>query len=146
MPNAASKLEPFREFIASERRKKTSYRRIAELLADKGVEVKYSTIHAFVKVRSRPPRKVITMLEPVGASASPAQEYSGAAAETTQREIAPQPSHTNPESAGQLDAIRRLKQAKPAKQSRGKGLPSFNEGEPLERLSDEEARRRREEL
>src|ERR1700734_3752661 len=78
MPNPSSKLEPFRDFIAAERRKKTTYRRIAELLAEKGVEVDYSTIHAFVRVRSKPPRQVITMWEP---RETQAPQFSSPAAE-----------------------------------------------------------------
>ena len=146
MPNAASKLEPFRQFIASERRKKTTYRRIGELLAEKGVEVDHSTIYAFVKVRSKPPRKVTTMWEPEVTPASPAPDYSGAAAETTHRIAEAHPSKSNPELSGQLDAIRRLKAANPDKRQSGKGLPSFRDDAPLDRLSEEEARRLRKEL
>jgi hypothetical protein len=137
--NYPSKLEPHRDFIAAERRRRTPYRRIAELLAEKGTKVDYSTIHAFVKVRSRPPRKVITMLEGRGEEVTQQSQISEAAAQTTR------PS-SQPERSGQREAIRRLKEAKPDKRRPGKGLPSFQEDAPLERLSDEEARRLRKEL
>lgn len=143
MPNPSSKLEPFREFIAAERRKKTTYRRIAELLAEKGVQVDYSTIHAFVRVRSKPPRKVITMWQPQEISATPPPQFSQAAAEETHTVAT---ASIRPEHSGQLDAIRRLRQAKPAKRQAAKGLPSFDESAPLDRLSDEEARRLRDDL
>ena len=143
MPNEPSKLEPYRDFIAAERRKKTTYRRIAELLAEQGVQVDYSTIHAFVKVRSKPPRNVITMLEAQEAEATPAPGNSNSAPETPPANAA---RTAPPERSGQLEAIRRLKEAKPDKPRPGKGLPSFQEDAPLERLSDEEARRLRKEL
>lgn len=143
MASNLSKLEPFRDFIAAERRKRTPYRRIAELLAEKGVQVDYSTIHAFVKVRSKPRRDVITIWEPNEQEQHPAEKISYAATEvprTEKRQEAP------PELSGQLDAIRRLKQSGPAEQASTGGLPSYREGKPLERLSDEEARRLREGL
>ena len=143
MASALSKLEPFREFIAAERRKKTTYRRIAELLAEKGMEVDYSTIHAFVKVRSKPSRKVITMWEPRGTNTAASEQISNPPAEKPRTGAALK---TQPERPGQLEAIRRFKQAKPTKRSSGKGLPSFRENAPLERLSDDEARRLRESL
>jgi hypothetical protein len=143
VPNEPSKLEPHREFIASERRKKTTYRRIAELLAEKGVEVDYSTIHAFVKVRSKPRRRVITMLDAAEAEATPAPRNSG----SVPKEPSANAARTiSPERPGQNEAIRRLKDAKSDKPRPGKGLPSFQENAPLERLSDEEARRLRKEL
>lgn len=140
VPNEPSKLEPHREFIAAERRKKTTYRRIAQLLlTEKGLKVDYSTIHAFVKVRSKPPGKVITMLEPTDDEVLDRPQISKAAAETARPK-------TRPERPGQLDAIQRLTEAKPARQSADNGLPSFKDGAPLERLSEEEARRLRDEL
>jgi hypothetical protein len=140
--NKASKLEKHREFIASERRKKTTYRRIAELLAEKGVTVDYSTIHAFVKVRAKPPRKVITMREPLALPADP----NSSGAPTLPPGVATHTDKTAPELSGQLDAIRRLKEAKSELTQRGKGLPSFREDAPLDRLSDDEARRIRDKL
>ncbi|MDR3404232.1 MAG: hypothetical protein P4L99_17165 [Chthoniobacter sp.] len=139
MANNQSKLEPFRELIAAERHRRTPYRRIAELLAERGVQVDYSTIHAFVKVRSKPPRKVITMLKPAAQEVAAEPQFSGAAAETTQPPV-------HPEHSGQLEAIQRLKAAKPEARDPGKGLPGFEEGTPLERLSEDEARRIRENL
>ena len=50
-------------------------------------------------------------------------------------------SKSNPELAGQDEAIRRLKRAKPDKRRPEKGLPSFKDDAPLDRLSDDEARR-----
>jgi hypothetical protein len=143
VPNPPSKLEPQREFIASERRHGTTYRRIAELLAEKGIDVDYSTIHAFVKVRSKPRRKVITMLEAPEAEATPATRNSGSMPKGPGANAA---RSISPERSGQNEAIRRLKDAKSDKPRPGKGLPSFQEDAPLERLSDEEARRLRKEL
>ncbi len=142
MANAPSKLEPFREFIAAERRKGTTYRRIADLLAPQGVQVDYSTIHAFVKVRSKRPRKVITMWEPRDVPAAPAPQFSRAATEETHSAAAA----PKPELSGQLDAIRRLKDSKTSKRRPDKGLPGFDENAPLDRLSEEEARRLRNDL
>jgi hypothetical protein len=120
MANAPSKLEPHRQFIAAERRRGTTYRRIAELLAEKGVEVDYSTIHAFVKVRSKPRRTVITMLE-LDAENTSATDVSAPSAPTGTRRI--------PESADtQREAIRRLKNSKPAARRAAKGLASFKPG------------------
>jgi hypothetical protein len=142
MANPASKLEPFREFIASERRKRTPYRRIAELLAEQGIQVDYSTIHSFVKVRAKPPRKVITMWEPGEAQATLPPRISTAAAKAPQSDV----SEAELEHLGQHEAVRRLKQAKPGRRRSSKGLPSFKEDAPLDQLSEEEARRLRSEL
>ena len=137
MQNPSSKLEPFRDFIAAERRKKTPYRRIAELLAAKGVTVDYSTIHSYVKVRAKPPREVISMWEqPKPETIDPPKHPLTVA--MLPRNIPT--ADTAPDHSGQLDAIRRLKAAKLDKRRPEKGLPSFEEGAPLERLSDEEAR------
>ena len=143
MPDYSSKLEPYRDFIAAERRKKTTYRKLAELLAQKGVMVDYSTIHSFVRVRAKPPRKVITMWEEPAQIATPSQKNSP----NVPRE-ARTISTTNSQSdrSGQLEAILRLKQSKPSKRGHEKGLPSFQEDMPLEHLSEEEARLLREQL
>ena len=143
MANNPSKLESFREFIAAERKKKTTYRRIAELLAEQGVEIDYSTIHAFVKVRSKPPRKVITMWESNATPASPAPQNLDAVVQTPHTTPT---ARTAPEQDRQDAAIRRLKRAKPNRRDTQKGLPSFQEDAPLDRLSDEEARRLRKKL
>jgi hypothetical protein len=136
--NAPSKLEPFRKFIADERRRGTTYRRLAELLAEKGVEVDYSTIHAFVKVRSKPQRRVITMWEE-----SP--ENTSAVDVATQAER--RGTIGVPERASaQREAIRRLKNAKPNGPRRAKGLASFKPDAPLDRVSEKEAKRLRDEL
>jgi hypothetical protein len=138
MPNAASKLEPHRQFIATERRRGTTYRRIAALLIEKGVVVDYSTIHAFVKVRSKPRRTVITMLE-ADAENTSASEVSSPHALPGTRRI--------PEKAGsQLEAIRRLKNAKPSPRKAEKGLSSFKPDAPLDRLSEKEAKRPKHDL
>ena len=138
MANAPSKLEPYRQFIASERKRGTTYRRIAELLAEKGVEVDYSTIHAFVKVRSKPRRTVITMLDSDAENTS-ATGVSAPAARTGTRRI--------PEKAStQLDAIRRLKNSKPPARRAAKGLSSFKPDAPLDRLDPKAAKRLRDEL
>ena len=138
MANAASKLEPYRQFIATERKRGTTYRRIAEMLTEKGIEVDHSTIHAFVKVRSKPRRRVITMWE-------------GSAENTSAADVLAPSAHAGtsgiPETANaQRDAIRRLKNAKPNSRSRPKGLESFRPDAPLERLSEQEAKRLRDEL
>jgi hypothetical protein len=138
MANAPSKLEPHRQFIAAERRRRTTYRRIAELLAEKGVEVDYSTIHAFVKVRSKPRRTVITMLEPDAENTS-ATGVSAPQARAGTRRI---PERANAE----RDAIRRLKNSKSPARRTEKGLSSFKPDAPLERLSAEEAKQLRNDL
>ena len=138
MANAPSKLEPYRAFIAAERKRGTTYRRIAELLAGKGVDVDYSTIHAFVRVRSKPRRSVITMLE------ADAENTSATAVSTPHD---PGGTHRSPEKAGsQLEAIRRLKNSKPSPRKTEKGLPSFNPDAPLERVDPKEAKRLQDEL
>lgn len=138
MANAPSKLEPHRKFIAAERKRGTTYRRIAELLAEKGVEVDYSTIHAFVKVRSKRPRPVITMWD------------SGAENTSATGVSAPQAHSGTPRipanAEAQREAIRRLKNSKPAPRNRPKGLESFDADAPLERLDEKEAKRLRDEL
>jgi hypothetical protein len=143
MPDLSSKLEPFRDFIAAERRKRTTYRRIAELLAEKGVKVDYSTIHAFVKVRSKAPRKVITMWEPPAVKTAALSRIQDPAAEAPHTGAA---SEIHAEHTGQGEAIRRLKAAKPGLRRSAKGLPSFNDDAPLDQLSEEEARRLRDDL
>jgi hypothetical protein len=136
--NAPSKLEPYRQFIAAERKRGTTYRRLVDLLAEKGMKVDQSTIYSFVKVRSKPQRRVVTMLdsEPAittHADATTAQDHTG-----TSR---------NPEHAdAKLEAIRRLKNAKPASGKRQKGLESFRPDMPLERHTEKEARRLRDDL
>jgi len=58
-----SKLEPVREIIRGLRRKRKSYREIAQILRDEhGVAVDRTTIWSFVKVRSHL-RRVITMAD-----------------------------------------------------------------------------------
>ena len=59
-----SKLTPYQTMIASLRKEGTSYREIVKILQDRhGVTVGRNTVHSFVKVRSKRPRKVYTMLE-----------------------------------------------------------------------------------
>ena len=138
MPNAASKLEPHRQFIATERKRGTTYRRIAELLAEKGVAVDYSTIHAFVKVRSKPRRAVISMLE-AGAENASATDVSATKNASEQT--------GTPRTATQKQAaIERLKNAIPDRRQRPKGLASFQPDTPLERYGADEAKRRRDGL
>jgi len=62
------KLEPYEDEIFDLRRRKgrrkvMSYRKIAKLLLEKyGVKTTHSNVWNFVEVRSRSPRKVVTML------------------------------------------------------------------------------------
>lgn len=61
-PAGISKLEPLKELIRSLRQRRISYVRIAGILRDKcGVTVAPSTVHNFVKTRSRT-KSVLTML------------------------------------------------------------------------------------
>jgi len=138
MANAASKLEPHREFIAAERRRGTSYRRIAELLAEMRVEADYSTIHAFVKVRSKPRHAVITMLE-ADAKNTSATDVAAPLAHAGMRRI---PKRAD----AQSEEIRRLKKSKPPARRAEKGLSSFKPDAPLDRLTEAEAKRLRDGL
>jgi hypothetical protein len=136
--NSPSKLEPFRQFIATERKRGTTYRRIVELLAGEGIEVDHSTIHAFVKVRSKPRRAVITMWEG-GAENASAIGISAPQASAGTRRL--------PKKAdAKHDAIERLKKSNPPARRAVKGLSSYKPDAPLDRLSKEEARRLRDEL
>ncbi len=59
-----SKLEPFADLIRTLRKSRKSYHEIAQILQQEhGLVVNRRTIWSFVKVRSKPPRKMITMLE-----------------------------------------------------------------------------------
>ncbi len=59
-----SKLTPYQTLIASLRKEGKSYRAIVEILQEShGMTVGRNTVHSFVKVRSKRPRKVYTMLE-----------------------------------------------------------------------------------
>jgi hypothetical protein len=138
MANAPSKLEPHRQFIAGERRRGTTYRRIAELLAEKGVEVDYSTIHAFVKVRSKPRRRVITMLE--------ADAENTSATGVSASQAPPGTPRIPKRAAAQRDAIERLKNAKAPAHHPPKGLESFRADAPLTRLSAKEVKRERDDV
>jgi hypothetical protein len=85
-----------------------------------------------VKVRSKAPRRVITMWEPNTENASATG-------------VSAPPAHAGtpriPESANsQLDAIRRLKNSKPPTRRPEKGLSSFKPDAPLDRVSGEEAK------
>jgi len=143
MANAPSKLEPHRQFIATERGRGTTYRRILEMLAEKDVAVTLSALHNFVKVRSKKPRQVITMWQSAETSATPLPQNVPAATETPH----PPPATTpQPDRASQRDAIQRLKAGKATKRNPTKGLPNFNEDSPLDRLSDADAKRLRDEL
>ena len=142
MANTPSKLEPFRDFIAKERRRKTPYRQIAIMLEEQGVKVDYSTIHAFVKVRSKPQRKVITMLEP---ETTPGRSEKVRDVPAVAQMPAEQ-TGTAPDVARQRDAIERLKNAQPNARRPIKGLASFHADAPLDRISEKEARRLRDEL
>ena len=62
-----SKLIPHTEFIRNERKKRTPYIRLAELLKEKfGVECTYNAVFSFVKARRRIRKPVITMAEAKG--------------------------------------------------------------------------------
>jgi len=59
-----SKLAPYQTLIASWRKEGKTYREIVQILRDShGLNVGRNTLHSFVKVRSKRPRKVYTMLE-----------------------------------------------------------------------------------
>ncbi|MCI0627504.1 MAG: hypothetical protein L0387_38635 [Acidobacteria bacterium] len=59
-----SKLIPFRNVIGCLRREGRSYRQIAIILEQEhGIRTAPSTIHSFVKVRSKKPRKVYELFE-----------------------------------------------------------------------------------
>jgi hypothetical protein len=61
-----SKLTAYQPLIASWRKEGKSYREIAQILREShGLSVGRNTLHSFVKVRSKRPRKVYTMLEEV---------------------------------------------------------------------------------
>jgi hypothetical protein len=135
MANAPSKLEPHRQFIADERKRGTTYRRIAELLAEKGVEIDYSTIHAFVKVRSKPPRPVITMWDS-GAENTSATDVSAPSASVGTSRI---PGKAD----AQREAIQRLKNSQVSASRPPKGLETFRADAPLTRVNAKEAKRPR---
>jgi hypothetical protein len=62
-----SKLTPYASLIASLRKERRSYREIVEILRDAhGVLAGRNTVHSFVKVRAKKPKKVYTMLETPG--------------------------------------------------------------------------------
>lgn len=74
-----SKLAPYQALIASWRQEGKSYREIVEILRDShGLNVGRNTLHSFVKVRSKRPRTVYTMLkntiEPRASGESPKHE------------------------------------------------------------------------
>ena len=59
-----SKLTPHQALIGALRKEGKSYREIVEILREShGLSVGRNTLHSFVKVRSKRPRKVYTMLE-----------------------------------------------------------------------------------
>src|SRR5215813_1749176 len=67
-----SKLTPYASLIASLRKEGRSYREIVEILIDThGVLVGRNTVHSFVKVRAKKPKKVYTMVETSGSNAKP---------------------------------------------------------------------------
>ena len=60
----SSRLTPYQTLIGSLRKEGKSYRKIVEILRERhGLRVGRNTVHSFVKVRSKRPRKVYTMLE-----------------------------------------------------------------------------------
>ena len=64
----SSKLAPYQTLIASLRKEGKSYREIVQILHEAhGLAVGHNTLHSFVKVRSKRPRKVYTMLESLAA-------------------------------------------------------------------------------
>jgi hypothetical protein len=66
----SSKLSPYQSLIGSLRKEGRSYREIVQILAERhGLRVGRNTVHSFVKVRSKRPRKVYTLLENVEATA-----------------------------------------------------------------------------
>ncbi|MBM3804852.1 MAG: hypothetical protein FJW26_21395 [Acidimicrobiia bacterium] len=59
-----SKLAPYQTLIAAWRQEGKSYREIVQILRDShGLNVGRNTLHSFVKVRSKRPRAVYTMLK-----------------------------------------------------------------------------------
>jgi len=97
-----SKLEPFADLIRELRRRRKSYREIAEVLRDEqGIAADRTTIWSFVKVRSKP-RRMIAMAEE--SASAPARE-------------------------ALLDPILRLK-AKPVPETK-KPIFTFDENKPL---------------
>jgi hypothetical protein len=74
------------------------------------------------------------MLDAAEAEATPAPRNSGSVPKEANANAA---RTISPERSGQNEAIRRLKEAKPGKRQPSKGLPSFKEGAPLDRLPDE---------
>jgi hypothetical protein len=72
-----SKLTPYASLIASLRKEGRSYREIVEILRDAhGVLAGRNTVHSFVKVRAKRPKKVYAMLETLGSNATPGCSHS----------------------------------------------------------------------
>lgn len=69
---APSKLEPFAELIRTLRQRRWTYFQIAKALSEEfGVQVHLTTIHSFVKVRSRrDPNQTIHLAEPASNTAA----------------------------------------------------------------------------
>ncbi len=64
-----SKITPYQTLIASLRKEGKSYREIVQILRENhGLKVARNTVHSFVKVRSKRPKKVYTMIENFEAS------------------------------------------------------------------------------
>jgi hypothetical protein len=99
-----SKLTPYQPLIASWRKQGKSYREIVEMLRQNhGLSVGRNTVHSFVKVRSKRPRKVYTMLENSLAGYSSKNASHPTTAEMNRRKslnsgndtVAPQPKRFN---------------------------------------------------
>lgn len=122
-----SRLEPYRELIREMRRRGRTYREIAQVLAEKcQVRVAPSTVHDFVRIRSRRSKGRPTVLpEPIGGELVAPEEPTEAAAKKPPER-----------SAQEQDEIRRriasLKQRpKPAMQ---KPVFEYDDQEPLRLL------------
>jgi hypothetical protein len=127
----SSKLAPYQTLIASLRKEGKSYREIVQILNEAhGLTVGHNTLHSFVKVRSKRPRKVYTMLENIAATAGTPRE--------PQKGLAPNAPSRNPLPGGlsqpQASAATR------ASSKEGPFLKTFTPGNEynLTRLSAEE--------
>lgn len=70
-----SRLEPYRELIEELRRRRVTFREIADILADRcGVRVTRAAVHGFLRARNRPPQA--RLAKPAGKSTASPQSLS----------------------------------------------------------------------
>jgi hypothetical protein len=127
----SSKLSPYQALISSLRKEGKSYREIVEILGERhGLRVGRNTVHSFVKVRSKRPRKVYTLLENMGVTAETPGE--------PQRRLGPNAPSRSPSSTG-LNAPQLSAVVPPSRKDRP-FLKTFTPGNEynLTRLSPEE--------